>query len=97
MAYSLGKVPKHQLPGPCLVISYEKNICVCKLGCSIVGIGLGVKGVMREPDLDKVAILCLTSRTTVTSAHIPVEDACYRACNLCVFSHVQKGTPGIRD
>ena len=42
-----------------------------------------------------VAILCLTSRTTVTSARIPEEDACHRARNLCVFSHVQKGTPGL--
>ena len=31
-------------------------------------------------------------RTTVTSARIPDKDACHRACNLCVFSHVQKGT-----
>ena len=31
------------------------------------------------------SILCLTSRTTVTSARIPVEDACYSAHNLCVF------------
>ena len=41
------------------------------------------------------AILCLTSRTTVTSARIPEEDACHRARNLSVFSHVQKGTPGL--
>ena len=40
-----------------------------------------------------LTILCLTSRTTVTSARIPEEDACHRARNLCVFSHVQKGTP----
>ena len=40
-------------------------------------------------------ILCLTSRTTVTSACIPVEDACYRARNLCVFPRVQKVTPGL--
>ena len=31
----------------------------------------------------------------MTSARIPEEDACYRALNLCVFSHVQKGTPGL--
>ena len=41
------------------------------------------------------AILCLTLRTTVTSARIPEEDASHRACNLCVFSRVQKGTPGL--
>ena len=28
----------------------------------------------------------------VTSARIPEEDACHRACNLCVFACVQKGT-----
>ena len=38
-------------------------------------------------------MLCLTSRTTVTSARIPEEDACHRAPNLCVLSRVQKGTP----
>ena len=32
--------------------------------------------------------LCLTSRTTVTSACIPQEDAYHRARNLCVISHV---------
>ena len=32
----------------------------------------------------------------MTSAHISEEDACYRARNLCVFSHVQKGTPELR-
>ena len=31
----------------------------------------------------------------MTSARIPEEDTCYRARNLCVFSHVQKGTPGL--
>ena len=36
-------------------------------------------------------ILCLILRTTVTSARNPEEDACHRARNLCVFSHVQKG------
>ena len=40
-------------------------------------------------------ILCLISRTTVTSARNPEEDACHRALNLCVFSRVQKGTPGL--
>ena len=40
-------------------------------------------------------LLCLTSRTTVTSACIPDEDACHRALNLCVISHIQKGTPGL--
>ena len=39
-------------------------------------------------------VLCLTSRTTVTSARIPEVDACHRARNLCVFSRVHKGTPG---
>ena len=39
-----------------------------------------------------IYILCLTSRMTVTSARISEEDACYCACNLCVFSHVQKRT-----
>ena len=42
-----------------------------------------------------VTILCLTSRTTLTSARITEEDACHRVRNLCVFSHVQKGTPGL--
>ena len=41
-----------------------------------------------------VTILCLTSRTNVTSVHIPEEDACYRARNFCVFSRLQKGTLG---
>ena len=40
-------------------------------------------------------IFCLTLRTTVTSARIPDEDKHYRARNLCVFSRVQKGTPGL--
>ena len=40
-------------------------------------------------------ILCLTSRTTVTSARIPDEDACHHARNLCVFSRVQEGAPGL--
>ena len=31
----------------------------------------------------------------MTSARIPEEDACHRVRNLCVFSHVQKGTPGL--
>ena len=35
-----------------------------------------------------MTILCLTSRTTVTSVRI-------RARNVCVFSHVQKATPGL--
>ena len=43
----------------------------------------------------QVTILCVTSRTTVTSSRILEEDACHRAHNLCVFSHVQKGTPGL--
>ena len=43
---------------------------------------------------DVNAILCLTSRTTVTSAHIPDEDSCYGAHNLHVFSCFQKRTPG---
>ena len=43
----------------------------------------------------KMTILCLTSRTTVTSARIPDKDACHHARNLCVFSHVQNGTPGL--
>ena len=37
------------------------------------------------------SILCLTSRTTVTSARILDEDACHRAH----ISRVQKGTPGL--
>ena len=41
------------------------------------------------------SILSLTSRTTVTSARIPGEDACYQERKLCVISHVQKGTPGL--
>ena len=44
---------------------------------------------------NSTCILCLTSRTTVTSACIPVEDARHRARNLCVFSRIQKGTPGL--
>ena len=28
-------------------------------------------------------------------AHIPEEDACHLARNLCVFSRIQKGTPGL--
>ena len=31
----------------------------------------------------------------MTSARIPEEDACCRARNLCVYSRVQKGTPGM--
>ena len=45
---------------------------------------------------DMATILCLTLRTTVTSARIPEEDACHRTHNLCVFLRVQKGTPGWR-
>ena len=37
----------------------------------------------------QLTIHCLTLRTTLTSARI------HRARNLCVFSHVQKGTPGL--
>ena len=29
------------------------------------------------------------------TARIPDEDPCYHARNLCVFSHAQKGTPGL--
>ena len=43
----------------------------------------------------QIFILCLTPRTTVTSARIPDKDACHRARNLNVFSRVQKGTPGL--
>ena len=42
-------------------------------------------------DAQRLTILCLTSRTTMTSAH-----ACHPLRNLCLFSHVQKGTPGWR-
>ena len=42
-----------------------------------------------------IHIPCFTSRTTVTSARILEEDACYRVRNLCVISHIQKGTPGL--
>ena len=45
--------------------------------------------------LHLTSILCLTSRTTVTSARIPEEDACHRARNVCAFSRIQKGTPGL--
>ena len=41
------------------------------------------------------SILCLPSRTTVKSMRIPEEDACDHQRNLCVFSHVQKETPGL--
>ena len=34
-------------------------------------------------------------RDVSDSARIPEEDACHRARNLCVFSRVQKGTPGL--
>ena len=44
-------------------------------------------GVWRLGD----SILCLTSRTSVTSARIPEEDDCYRARNLCVFSKSNAG------
>ena len=42
-----------------------------------------------------MSILCLTSRTTVTSERIQEEDAYHRARNLCVFSRDQKGTQGL--
>ena len=32
---------------------------------------------------------------TATSARIPDKYACHRACNMCVVSRVQKGTPGL--
>ena len=48
--------------------------------------------IIYEMDMNS-SILCLTLRTAVTSVRIPEEDACHRARNLCVFSHVQKGTP----
>ena len=38
-------------------------------------------------------ILCLSLRTTVTSARIPEKDAYYRPCSMCIFSHVQKRIP----
>ena len=31
----------------------------------------------------------------MTSARILEDDACHRARNLCVFSRIQKGTPGL--
>ena len=41
-------------------------------------------------------ILCLTSRTAMmTSSRIPEEEGRYCARNLCVFTRVQKGTPGL--
>ena len=40
------------------------------------------------------SILFLTSRTTVTSARIP-EETLVIACATCVFSRIQKGTPGL--
>ena len=39
-----------------------------------------------------IIIRCLISRMTVTSARIP---KLWLQCNLCVFSHVQKGTQGL--
>ena len=44
--------------------------------------------------INQSIILCLTSRTAVTSGRILEEDACHRKCNLCVFSCVQRVTPG---
>ena len=45
--------------------------------------------------LPSSSIRCLYSRTTVTSVHIPEEDAYYRARNMCV-SHVLKSrVPGL--
>ena len=41
------------------------------------------------------SILCLTSRSTMTSARIPQEEACHRTRNVCVFSRIQKGTLGL--
>ena len=41
-----------------------------------------------------ITMLCLTSRTTLTSARNPEENACHRLRNLCVFSRVQKRTLG---
>ena len=49
----------------------------------------------RPPGGCSNTILCLTLRTTVTSARILENGACHRARILCVFSRVQKGTPGL--
>ena len=38
---------------------------------------------------------CSVYASSVMSARIPDEDACYRACNLCVFSCVKKNTLGL--
>ena len=48
-------------------------------------------------DIEKeiLSILCLKSRTTMTSVRILEEDTCHRARNLCIFSRVQKGIPGL--
>ena len=37
-------------------------------------------------------ILCLTSRTTVTSAHILEGEACHRARNLCFLMRSKRNT-----
>ena len=52
------------------------------------------KMILLEKRDETTYILCLTSRTTVTSSRIPDEDACYGTRNLRVFWSVQKGTPG---
>ena len=57
---------------------------IIQLGCY----WLLLLGIKKSPN--NLYILCLTSRTTIVSAHIPEEDPCHRARNLCVFSRIQK-------
>ena len=54
-----------------------------------------ISATSRLIPLDHVTLLCLSWRTTVTSAHLPQEGSSYRMCNFSVFSHVQKGIPGL--
>ena len=50
---------------------------------------------LAKSEMNSIAILCLSSRTTVTPACIVEEDAYYRTHNMCVFSRIQKRILGL--
>ena len=68
---------------------------------------VAVSGAAGESEEQKIVAQLITSvrgyctytlshpRTTMTSARIPDKYACHRTRNLCVFSRVQKGLPGL--
>ena len=69
---------------------HSRTVGACKYCVYHWIMGLRVPAQKKYP-----SILCLTSRTTVTSALIPEEDPCHRALTCGFFSRIQKGTPGL--